>query len=175
MNFFSSDLSGVVRGSILRSKLLQFKSPLIVKSTLPPAHESLVTLCAVDGVGTSLCGGAIGKVGIQACVAPILVGSSHCGFQSHSSKARTLLNGSLYIRYPSSTVKDSVYLSPILQSSPVDQEVMSALLRVKCTVKTWSTLLPKFYGLSIREIMTLIMKVDHLSLNKVDYVTPHKG
>ena len=49
-----------------------------------------------------------------------------------------------------------------------------ALLQVKCTAKVLSTLLPKFRGLSIREIMTLIMKVDDLSLNKVDYMTPHK-
>ena len=115
--FFSSYLSGVGRGSRLRSKPLRFKSPLIVKSTLPPSHKSLVTLCPVNSVGTSLCGGAFGKAGIQICVAPILTGSSHCGFQSHSSKARTLLNWSLCIQTPSSTEKDSVYLSPILQSS----------------------------------------------------------
>ena len=171
-DFFSSD--GIGRGSRLRSKPLRFKSPLVVKSAIPPAHDSLVTLCPVNGVGTSLCGGAIGKAGIQACVAPILAGSSHCGFQSHSFKARTLLNGSLCIRTPSSTGKDSMYMSSILQSSSVVPEVVSALLQVKCTVKTWSTLLSNFHGLSIREIMTLIMKVDDLAINKVDYVTPHK-
>ena len=41
-------------------------------------------------------------------------------------------------------------------------------------MKTWSTILPKFYGLSIREIMTLIMKVDDLSRDKVDYMIPCK-
>ena len=129
-DFFSSDLSGVGRGARLRSNPLRFKSSLIVKSTLPPSHESLVMLCSVNGVGTSLCGGAIGKVGIQAYVAPIFVVSSHCGFQIHLSKTRTLLNGSLYIRTPSSTGKDYVHLSSILQSSSVGQEVVSALLQV---------------------------------------------
>ena len=85
-----------------------------------------------------------------------------------------MLNESVCIRTFSSTGKGSVYLSPILQSSSVDLEVVSVLLQVKCTVKIWSTLLSKFYDLSIRDIMTLIMKVDDLSINKVDYVTPHK-
>ena len=120
---FSSDLSGIGRGSRLWSKPLRFKSPFVVKSTIPPSHKSLVDLCPVNGAGTSICGDVIGKAGIQADVAPILAGSSHSGFQSHSSKARTLLNGSLCIRTPSSTGKDSVYLSLILQSSSVNHEL----------------------------------------------------
>ena len=41
-DFFSSDLSGIGRGSRLRSKPLRFKSLLVFKSTLPLSHESLV-------------------------------------------------------------------------------------------------------------------------------------
>ena len=125
---FFSNSPGVGRGSSLRSKPLRFRSLLVVKSTLPSSNESLVPLFPVNGVGISLCGGSIGKAGIQAGVAPVLVGSSHCGFQSNSSKTRTLSNGLLCIRTPSSTGKDSVCLTSMFQSSTVDQEVVAALL-----------------------------------------------